>query len=444
MIGIETQKEVLARLMESQFWSRERIGQLQRHYLAHLLKHARAHAPFYKNRLDIAFDSRGEVQWDKWNDIPILTRQDLSDHQTAMTSLALPWEHGRTRQVTTSGSTGIAITTVTSEYANLAAKMANHRGQSWHGVDWSKDVLFYMEEKSPAGVWPNAEVGPPWGPAWLPQSKGRFLRLNGSTPPGQVVDFIASRDQVRYLSCRAKVAQVVALESMRTGRPAKLDGVFAFSTATYDDEREDIKRAFGAKVLSFYASKEAHMMAYQCPVHHNLHVSEELVLLEILDDQGRPVPKGTMGHVVVTNLLNLAQPLIRYRHGDLAVEGGECSCGRTLRVLDKIVGRESDMFRFPDGSAVAFGVPGEFKTNFNIKTWQIAQVEPLRLEVRYATISDDRPVDFPALTAALRAMTHPDVAIGFTRTDSFLPPDGRKFTEYVNELNRRKTEGTSQ
>lgn len=444
MITIEVQRELFARLMDSQFWSRERIGQLQRHQLAQLLKHARTHSPFYKNRLDVAFDNRGEVDWDRWNDIPILTRRDLSEHATKMTALALPWEHGRTRQQTTSGSTGVAVTTLNSDYANLASKMAAHRGQSWHGADWSKDLLFYMEERSPAGVWPNVEVGPPWGPLWLPQSKGRFLRLNGSTPPGQIVDFIARHDQVRYLSCRAKVAQVVALESMRTGRPAKLDGVFAFSTATYDDEREDIKQAFGAKVLSFYGSKEAHMMAYQCPVHHHLHVTEELAFLEILDDQGRPVPKGTMGHVVVTSLLNWAQPLIRYWHGDLAVEGGECSCGRTLRVLDKIVGRESDMFRFPDGTAVAFGVPGEFKTNFNIKTWQIAQVEPLRLEVRYATISDNQPVDLPAITAALRAMTHPDVAIDFTRTDSFLPPDGRKFTEYVNELNRTKKPQPSQ
>ncbi len=96
------------------------------------------------------------------------------------------------------------------------------------------------------------------------------------------------------------------------------------------------------------------------------------------------------------------------------------------------------MFRFPDGSAVAFGVPGEFKTQFNIKTWQIAQVEPLRLEVRYATISDDRPFDAGALAAAIRAMTHPDVQISFIRSDSFLPPDGRKFTEYVNELSRRR------
>ncbi len=439
MISLEVQREWLARLMESQFWSRQRIAQLQRHHLSQLLKHARAHSPFYRSRLDIAFDSRGEVDWDKWNDIPILSRQDLADSRAKMTSLSLPWEHGDIRQNSTSGSTGIAVTTATSHYANMASKMAAHRGQSWHGTDWSKDILFYMEETSPGGVWPNAEVGPPWGPFWLSQAKGRFQRLNGSTHPGQIVDFIAKHEQVRYLSCRAKVAQVVALESMRTNRPAKLDAVFAFSTATYDDERKDIERAFGAKVVSFYASKEAHLMAYQCPAHHGLHVAEELVFLEILDEQGRPVPKGTMGHVVVTNLLNWAQPIIRYWHGDLAVEGGRCSCGRTLRVLDKIVGRESDMFRFPDGSAVAFGVPGEFKTKFNIKTWQIAQVEPLRLEVRYATISDDQAVDLPALETALRAMIHPDVAIGFRRTDSFLPPDGRKFAEYVNELGRRKS-----
>ena len=92
------------------------------------------------------------------------------------------------------------------------------------------------------------------------------------------------------------------------------------------------------------------------------------------------------------------------------------------------------MFRFPDGTAVAFGVPGNFKTQFNIRTWQIAQVAPLKLEVRFETISDDRPFDALGLAAALRAMTHPEVSVGFTRSDSLLPRDGSKFTEYVNEM----------
>ncbi len=432
MVSVETHRELYATLMESQFWARKEIEKFQHKRLERLLNHARNYAPFYKDRLDVAFDAKGSLDWSRWRDIPILTRQDLGSHGAEMESSALPMGHGDKIRSTTSGSTGIAITAVASTYANAVSRVMSFRGQSWHGADWSKDVLFYMEQ-TPAGAWPNVEVGPPWGPIWLPHATGRFLRLNGDTPPARVIDVIAERDEIHYLSCRAKVAQVLALESLRAGRGVNLDGVFAFSTATYDDERKDIHQAFGAKVVSFYSSKEGHLMAYQCPEHSHLHISEELVLVELLDDQGRPVPRGAVGNVVVTNLINWAQPLIRYWHGDLAIEGERCSCGRTLRVLEKIVGRESDIFRFPDGTTVALGVPNGFKAEFNIKTWQVAQVGPLALEVRYAPIIHDQPLDGPALVAALRSMTHPDVEISFKQSNSFLPADGRKFTEYVNE-----------
>lgn len=434
----QIQKLFYDTLMKSQYWSPEQMREFQEEQLARLVKHARDHVPFYKDRLEGLVDQRGLIDWARWSDIPVLKRRDLADHGAAMETRSLPASHGGTMRATTSGSTGVPVTVVSSVYANTVGKVAAYRGQEWHGVDWSKDVLFYMEEKPEKGVWPTVEEGPPWGPAWLPQSTGRYLRLNGDTPPGRVIEFIAGNPNVGYLSCRAKVAQVVALEAMRTGRTASLDAVLAFSTAAHEDERDDLDRALGARILNFYSSKEAHVMAYQCPQGNHLHLTEEFVLLEILDDEGRPVPKGTVGRVVVTNLLNWAQPLIRYDHGDLAVEGEHCSCGRTLRVLSKIVGRVTDMFRFPDGRTAAFGVPGGFKPKFNIRTWQVAQIGPLELEVRYATISDDRAFDEHALAAAIREMMHPGLTIGFKRSDDFLPKDGRKFTEYVNEMDRRQ------
>ncbi|HVY52279.1 MAG TPA: hypothetical protein VHA07_12065 [Devosia sp.] len=428
------QREFFSVLMESQFWPPEEIRHLQRRRLERLLRHARDHVPFYAARLDGLFDEAGGVDWSRWGDVPIVRRADVRDRGDDMKSLALPVGHGGTSNATTSGSTGIPITVETSALCSIASRAAVFRGQSWHGVDWSKDVLFYMEEEPEAGVWPNVEVGPAWGPSWMAEATGRTLRLNGDTPPQHIIDYISEHDEVGYLSCRAKVAQVVAIEAMRTGRQAKFDAVLAFSTAAHDDEREDVERAFGARILNFYSSKEAHLMAYQCPTGSHLHVAEELVFLELLDDQDRPVPKGSIGRVVVTNLMNWAQPLIRYDHGDLAVEGDQCSCGRTLRVLERIVGRTSDMFRFPDGSAVAFGVPRNFKPKFNIKTWQIAQVGPLELEVRYAPISEEQPFDEDAVAAAMREMMRPDLQIRFRRTESFLPRTGKKFSEYVNEL----------
>lgn len=435
MDRIAIQREMLATLMESQYWPREQLEQFQQRRLERLLRHARDHVPFYRDRLDPVFAANGTIDWSRWTEIPIVMRTDVRDHGREMLSRGLPAGHGRSMQATTSGSTGTPITIVSSEYSGTINKAAVFRGQSWHGVDWSKDVLFYMEEKPVDGVWPNVEVGPPWGPMWLREATGRTLRLNGDTLPGHIVEFIADNDNVRYLSCRAKVAQVVALEALRTGKPASLDGVLAFSTAAHDDEREDLRRAFGARILNFYSSKEGHLMAYQCPTGPHLHITEEFVRVEIVDDDGQPVPRGTMGRVVITNLLNWSQPLIRYDHGDLAIEGEGCSCGRTLRVLEKIVGRVTDMFRFPDGSAVAFAVPGYFKPKYKIRTWQVAQVAPLALEVRYAT-TDGQPMNEPEVAAAIRSMTHPGVAVSFRQTDSFLPKDGRKFTEYVNELPR--------
>ena len=152
----QMEKLVYDTLMESQYWPREKLRDLQRKHLALLLRHARDYSPFYRDRLDVVLDPRGNIDWDKWNDIPILTRRDLADHGGAMESLALPKGHGGALRATTSGSTGIPITAVASEYANAAGRVAGYRGQTWHGADWSRDILFYMEEK-PTGVWPSVE-----------------------------------------------------------------------------------------------------------------------------------------------------------------------------------------------------------------------------------------------------------------------------------------------
>ena len=422
--------------VESQYWPREKIREFQAEQLTRLLKHAREHVPFYRNRLDAAFDSNDRFSWSRWNEIPILTRSDIMESGEKMQSLSLPTDHGATNRSTTSGSTGAPLTIVASSYAGIATRAAVNRCQAWHGLDWSNDLLFYTEERENSGVWPNVETGRPWGPPWLPQSTGRSLRFNGDTSPSNILDFITEH-HITYLSCRAKVAQVLALEAERLGRSALLDAVFAFSTATYQDERDDVARVLGGRILSFYSSKEGHLMAYQCPTGNHLHISEDTALIELVDGDNRPVPPGTPGRVVVTNLFNWAQPLVRYEHGDIAVEAEEpCACGRSFRSLNKIVGRVTDMFRFVDGTSVAFALPENVKRDLKIKTWQVAQVGPMQLEVRYSLLGDSTTINAERADAIIRARTHPSVEIAFVKTTNFLPASGRKFAEYVNEFER--------
>lgn len=430
----EFERELFGTLMESQFWPRDRIEQYQRRRLERLVRHSLDHVPFYQERLAMLSKDNGSLDWSKWGSIPVLTRQDLMTRGEALRSNALPPGHGSVSSSTTSGSTGSPLTVYSSYLSYCSGHAALNRGQSWHGVDWSRDLLFWTEERQ-TGVWPNVEVRSGWGPPGLEGATGRRLRFNGDTPAAHILEFLREHD-IRYLSCRAKVAQVLALESERLRLPARLDAVFAFSTAVHEDEREDVARVFGGRILNFYSSKEAHLMAYQCPTGHHHHIAEERVLLELLDDAGRPVSPGAIGRVVVTDLFNWAQPLIRYAQGDLAVEGPPCTCGRTLRVLQPITGRVTDMFRFADGRAVAFALPENTKRDLNIRIWQVAQVGPMQLEVRYTPIVEGG-TDEAAIAAAVRTRTHPDVEIAFRQTADFLNTDGRKFAEYVNEMRSR-------
>ncbi|HLI78361.1 MAG TPA: hypothetical protein VKV03_00180, partial [Candidatus Binataceae bacterium] len=89
--------------------------------------------------------------------------------------------------------------------------------------------------------------------------------------------------------------------------------------------------------------------AWQCPA-GSYHVNAEHVIIELLDEENRPVKPGELGRVVATTLENYLAPLIRYDLNDyaLALEGA-CSCGRTLPVIGRVVGRSINLFRLRDG-----------------------------------------------------------------------------------------------
>jgi phenylacetate-CoA ligase len=118
--------------------------------------------------------------------------------------------------------------------------------------------------------------------------------------------------------------------------------------------RERVERAFRAPVFDQYGCAEVPWIAGECPAYAGLHVNSDERLVEILDEQGRPVPAGTVGEVVITDLSNRAVPLVRYRLGDrAALLEGECPCGVTLPLMTPVEGRSDDLVRLVDGRTVA-------------------------------------------------------------------------------------------
>jgi phenylacetate-CoA ligase len=111
--------------------------------------------------------------------------------------------------------------------------------------------------------------------------------------------------------------------------------------------RERIERAWGARVIDHHGLTETGPLSFECWENPGfLHMNEAEFICEVLDPAtGQPVPDGTRGELVVTNLGRTASPVIRYRTGDMVVRRSEpCVCGRTwARLEGGILARADDM-----------------------------------------------------------------------------------------------------
>jgi phenylacetate-CoA ligase len=428
----QNQKLFYDTLMESQYWPEEKRRDLQRTHLARLLRHARDHVPFYGERLDALFSRSGDIDWSRWNDIPIVRRADLRDHREAMLSPSLPPVHGRVHDQQSSGSTGARITVTHSDYAGWLNRAAVFRAHGWHGIDWSKDIFSWWGEDAGVDTLEGVQTGPKWGPLWMPEATGRQFTLNRHVATSDVLAFIRDHN-VGYVGVKPMSAHVLALEALRLGIRPELDAILAHGTAARPDERERCREAFGARMILAYSAKEGQHMAYPCPHGHGYHVSEETVLLEIVDADGQHCADGEVGRVLVTPIFNFAQPLIRYEQGDLAAFGAPCSCGRTLKVIDRIVGRQESLFRFPDGSNVALSMSFDLMEEFGATYWQIAQTAPLAIEVRYVWRGGGTG-DEAHIAETIRASTRQNVSVAFRRVEDITRAPNGKFIPYVYEV----------
>src|SRR5262249_47435456 len=105
------------------------------------------------------------------------------------------------------------------------------------------------------------------------------------------------------------------------------------------------------RVFNRYGCREVSVIASECDRHTGMHVNADCLLVEIVDDAGKPADAG---RIIVTDLLNRSMPLIRYEIGDVGTwaQGG-CPCGRSLPRLAAVEGRTTDFLVLSDGRRIS-------------------------------------------------------------------------------------------
>jgi phenylacetate-CoA ligase len=428
-------REILDMFLESQYWLAGRMLEFQHSQLSQLLLHAKANVPFYKTRLDPVLKSDGTIDWKRWNEIPITKRSNLANEKSSMLAVALPPGHGPTKEVYSSGSSGKPISITQSHLAMWVSEMALHRSQYWHRMDWSQNFLSLQIGNSEKTQWPDGWNKGPWGPAWVEHAgEGTKFVLDRSTHEEKVIEFIL-RKKIRYLASRPLVLHALALSTERLKLELQLDAVISFGGEVSETAREDLQRIFGTRIIALYSSEEGCKIAVSCETGTHYHANSELNFIEILDDSGNPCPIGEPGRVIITTLFNTAQPLIRYEQGDIAVRGPVCSCGKTLPVLQKISGRINDMFEFPGGRKIAPSLPDkEFTFGFGAKIWQLVQVAPLIVELRYVQRESGAAVDKKLAREIIHKRLHSRLQIRFVKLEEIPLTTAGKFIQYKSEL----------
>jgi phenylacetate-CoA ligase len=205
------------------------------------------------------------------------------------------------------------------------------------------------------------------------------------------------RGEIKALFGYASSIYVLARFLERRGLQRQMDCIFTWGDSLFPHYRELIEQVFLCRVNDCYGLGEGLQCAAQCEHHDALHEAMHGVVIEILDHDGRPVPIGNLGRVVVTRLTPGPMPLIRYDTGDVAyfIEGS-CRCGRTLRRLSPIQGRATDIVTTPAGDRLIVHFFTQiFEMIPQLAQFQVRQERPEAITILYVRAQgfDDRILD---------------------------------------------------
>lgn len=204
------------------------------------------------------------------------------------------------------------------------------------------------------------------------------------------------------------------------------------------DGRGFVEQTFDVPAISRYNAVEAFKLAYHCEERDGFHLHEDLCHVSIVDDEGRPLPPGRSGEIVISNLVNRGT-VLNYRIGDLGrITSEQCRCGRTSRRLIELEGRVGEIVHLPSGNIVhQYAVAGIFRRFQEVVRYQLVQHDPDRFELRVMTVDRGGFERIsPAVAESFRELLE-GAALAVTREDPIELDRRGKFPRVVTRVPAR-------
>lgn len=422
-------------LEQSQWCSSEEIASLQLNALRRFLVRIEASVPYYRNLFaKLGFVPQNVISLADLDALPLLDKPCIRAHSD---SLQASGARGLKR-FNTGGSSGEPLVFMLGRERVSHDVAAKRRATRWWGVDIGDPEIV---------VWGSPiELGA--------QDRMRLLRdrlfrtelLSAFRMSAQQLDAFVSRIKAR----RPKMlfgypSSLALLADHAQSRQQRLDNLgirvaFVTSERLYSHQREAIEQTFGCPVANGYGGRDAGFIAHECPA-GSLHISAEDLVVEIVDNDGRTVPAGESGEIVVTHLYTSEFPFVRYRTGDIGALGTTpCSCGRGLPVLAEVQGRSTDFITATDGTVlhglaliyVLRDLPG-------VEAFRIVQESLHQIRVQVVTGNCDRTGLARAIEQPFRQRLGQDMEISIDHVNSIPCEPSGKYRYVVSKLTQEAT-----
>jgi phenylacetate-CoA ligase len=369
-------------LERSQWLTREEILTDQNEALRHFIQYAYEHVPYYRRVMDERAIRPQSIQVvEDLKRFPYLTRDDLRRHFNELQSFPRP---PRTQTISTGGSTGAPATVLVAMESHGFAEAARLRAHGWFGLKpGDREMVLWG---SPIELGRQSR--------WR-EVRDRFLnsRLLSAfdLSDGALAQYVneIGRFRPQKLYGYASALAFLASYMLKTGTAVDSDwpkAIFTTAEPLLPHQRQAIQEAFHCPAVVEYGSRDAGLVAHECPA-GRLHLNAERILVEIDEDKQFGVPGK--GEIVITNLLSTAMPLIRYRTGDVGqLDSSECTCGRGLPLLSSVEGRRTDFLVTPSGRVLhALAIIYPIREAPGVVEFQVVQDTVREIVIRLVTDS---------------------------------------------------------
>lgn len=413
-------------LLESQYWPREKLFQLQKIRLQEVVRAAAQIPLWYWRFIKSNFGYDSSLDYDAFQRLPLNTKKDFENRH--YTSYTAPIRYGELIVSRTSGSTGTPLKFYQDgSYELRQYGICGRMLQTAAAGDSQAPVV-----ATRVRIRPGFSLDP-----------RHFFFVQGYNSirhrlPELVRHLQTYNERVTLYGFSSAMLELArACSELEVQLPVK--SIVASGETLQISQREEIKEAFRADVFLCYTTSELGWLGFECE-HHRIHINEESFYVEITDNNGTPLPEEAEGKIVVTPFDTRVMPFIRYDTGDRGSISNEfCPCGRTLRTI-KVLGRQIAYLSFADNRIVSLlDLSSAFDAYSSaVRQFQVIQTSDDSITVRIVPRKKFDAIK-EKLARRLTALIHPKLHMGWEMVENIPEGPNGKAVYFVRAIPEKNT-----